>query len=256
MKMKQLNDRTIKISISMKDLEERGMELADFLMPQEKTEDFFYTILDELELSQHFLDSGMLSFRVTPKPDRLDVFVTKSDVDKAMDFDEIDFEDLPRMEDFPDMEPEEFIKAMEEALKEYSQDPQSDELLSELDNFRQQVQADQEEELDASETQGIRGSKSDNHFLYYVLQFSDFNKVREYADLVDYDYDGSELYKYKGRYYLTVLVNTSQMPGKAPVYLMARMREMAEESQVTRPVLQEHGTVLLYGTAIEDLQRI
>ena len=165
MKMKQLNDRTIKISISMKDLEERGMELADFLMPQEKTEDFFYTILDELELSQHFLDSGMLSFRVTPKPDRLDVFVTKSDVDKAMDFDEIDFEDLPRMEDFPDMEPEEFIKAMEEALKEYSQDPQSDELLSELDNFRQQVQADQEEELDASETQGIRGSKSDNHFL-------------------------------------------------------------------------------------------
>ncbi|MBF0843407.1 adaptor protein MecA, partial [Streptococcus danieliae] len=152
MKMKQLNDRTIKISISMKDLEERGMELADFLMPQEKTEDFFYTILDELELPQHFLDSGMLSFRVTPKPDRLDVFVTKSDVDKAMDFDEIDFEDLPRMEDFPDMEPEEFIKAMEEALKEYSQDPQSDELLSELDNFRQQVQADQEEELDASET--------------------------------------------------------------------------------------------------------
>ena len=110
--------------------------------------------------------------------------------------------------------------------------------------------------MDASETRGIRGSKSDNHFLYYVLQFSDFNKVRAYADLVDYDYDGSELYKYKGRYYLTVLVNTSQMPVKAPVYLMARMREMAEESQVTRPVLQEHGTVLLYVTAIEDLQRI
>lgn len=40
MKMKQLNDRTIKISISMKDLEERGMELADFLMPQEKNRGF------------------------------------------------------------------------------------------------------------------------------------------------------------------------------------------------------------------------
>lgn len=256
MKMKQLNDRTIKISISMKDLEERGMELADFLMPQEKTEDFFYTILDELELPQHFLDSGMLSFRVTPKPDRLDVFVTKSEVDKAIDFEDFDFDELPQMEDFPDMEPEEFIKAMEEALKEYSQDPQSDELLSELDTFRKQVEADQEEEVDEGQAQENAEIKSENHFLYYVLQFSDFAKVRAYVDLVDYDYDGSELYKYKGHYYLTVLVNTSQMPGKYPVYLMARMREMAEESQVTRPVLQEHGTVLLYGTAIEDLQRI
>lgn len=256
MKMKQLNDRTIKISISMKDLEERGMELADFLMPQEKTEDFFYTILDELELPQHFLDSGMLSFRVTPKPDRLDVFVTKSEVDKAIDFEDFDFDELPQMEDFPDMEPEEFIKAMEEALKEYSQDPQSDELLSELDTFKKQVEAACDEETDEARSSEEAEIKPENHFLYYVLQFSDFAKVRAYADLVDYDYDGSELYKYKGRYYLTILVNTSQMPGKYPVYLMARMREMAEESQVTRPVLQEHGTVLLYGTAIEDLQRI
>ncbi|MHB9782441.1 adaptor protein MecA [Streptococcus sp. 10F2] len=256
MKMKQLNDRTIKISISMKDLEERGMELADFLMPQEKTEDFFYTILDELELPQHFLDSGMLSFRVTPKPDRLDVFVTKSEVDQAIDFEDFDFDEMPQMEDFPDMEPEEFIKAMEEALKEYSQDPQSDKLLSELDTFRKQVETDQEEAVDATESEATTETKAKNHFLYYVLQFSDFDNVLAYVDLIDYEYDGSELYKYKGHYYLTVLVNTSHMPGKYPVYLMARIREMAEESQVTRPVLQEHGTILLYGTAIEELQRI
>ena len=72
MKMKQISDSTIKITIQLEDLEERGMEIADFLVPQEKTEEFFYTILDELEMPESFLDSGMLSFRVTPKPDKLD----------------------------------------------------------------------------------------------------------------------------------------------------------------------------------------
>ena len=50
MKMKQISDSTIKITIQLEDLEERGMEMADFLVPQEKTEEFFYTILDELEM--------------------------------------------------------------------------------------------------------------------------------------------------------------------------------------------------------------
>ena len=61
MEMKQISDSTIKITIQLEDLEERGMEMADFLVPQEKTEEFFYTILDELEMPDNFLDSGMLS---------------------------------------------------------------------------------------------------------------------------------------------------------------------------------------------------
>ena len=38
MEMKQISETTLKITISMEDLEERGMELKDFLIPQEKTE--------------------------------------------------------------------------------------------------------------------------------------------------------------------------------------------------------------------------
>ena len=40
MEMKQISETTLKITISMEDLEERGMELKDFLIPQEKTEEF------------------------------------------------------------------------------------------------------------------------------------------------------------------------------------------------------------------------
>ncbi len=65
MKVKQISDSTLKITIQLEDLEERGMEIADFLIPQEKTEEFFYTVLDELDLPMTFRESGMLSFRVT-----------------------------------------------------------------------------------------------------------------------------------------------------------------------------------------------
>ena len=40
MKMKQISDSTIKITIQLEDLEERGMEIADFLVPQEKQKNF------------------------------------------------------------------------------------------------------------------------------------------------------------------------------------------------------------------------
>ena len=53
----------------------------------------------------------MLSFRVTPKPDKLDVFVTKSKIDQQLDFE--DLSDLPDMEELSRMTPDEFIKTLE-----------------------------------------------------------------------------------------------------------------------------------------------
>ncbi len=108
MKVKQISDSTLKITIKLDDLEERGMELSDFLIPQEKTEEFFYTVLDELDLPMTFRESGMLSFRVTPKPDRVDIFVTKSDLDQSLNFDE--FTDLSELGDVASMTPDEFSR--------------------------------------------------------------------------------------------------------------------------------------------------
>ena len=77
-----------------------------FSFHKRKTEEFFYAILDELEMPDSFLDTGMLSFRVTPKPDKVDVFVTKSKIDQNLDFD--DLADLPDMDELAKMSPDEF----------------------------------------------------------------------------------------------------------------------------------------------------
>ena len=53
MEMKQINESTLKISVSLDDLDSYGMELKDFLMPQEKTEEFFYAISYSCGMNLH-----------------------------------------------------------------------------------------------------------------------------------------------------------------------------------------------------------
>lgn len=242
MKMKQISDSTIKITIQLEDLEERGMEIADFLVPQEKTEEFFYAILDELEMPESFLDSGMLSFRVTPKPDKLDVFVTKSKIDQQLDFD--DLSELPDMEELSHMTPDEFIKTLEKTI--------SDKTKGDAEAIHH---LEQEELRDNQETKEVSELPA-SQYIYFILHFSTLQQVVDFAKTVTYSVDTSELYKMGSDYYLTVLVDTEHQPSQYPTWLLAIIREYADDSEVTRAVLQEHGHLLMVSGAIENLKKV
>lgn len=245
MEVKQINDSTIKITIQLEDLEEHGMEIADFLVPQEKTEEFFYTILDELEMPESFLDSGMLSFRVTPKPDKLDVFVTRSKIDKNLNFE--DLGNLPDMDELSQMSPDEFLKTLEKNIFEKSKDD------LEAVKSLEAVEADQEASADSSEE---KEEENLDRYVYYILSFTDLRSVVSFAKTVDYQIDLSELYKYDSAYYLTILVDLEERPELYPAWLLAKMREFAEDTDITRAVLQEHGRLLLVTEAIQQLQKV
>lgn len=242
MKMKQISDSTIKITIQLEDLEERGMEIADFLVPQEKTEEFFYAILDELEMPESFLDSGMLSFRVTPKPDKLDVFVTKSKIDQQLDFE--DLSDLPDMEELSRMTPDEFIKTLEKTISEKTKG--DEEAIHHLE--QEELREDQEpsEVVEPPVTQ----------YIYYILRFTSLQQVVAFSKTVTYPVDTSELYKMGSEYYLTILIDTEDQPNQYPTWLLAIIREYADDSDVTRAVLQEHGHLLMVSGAIENLKKV
>ena len=242
MKMKQISDSTIKITIQLEDLEERGMEIADFLVPQEKTEEFFYAILDELEMPEIFLDSGMLSFRVTPKPDKLDVFVTKSKIDQQLDFD--DLSELPDMEELSHMTPDEFIKTLEKTISDKTKgDAEA------IHHLEQEELRDNQENKEVSELPA-------SQYIYFILHFSTLQQVVDFAKTVTYSVDTSELYKMESDYYLTVLVDTEHQPSQYPTWLLAIIREYADDSEVTRAVLQEHGHLLMVSGAIENLKKV
>ena len=252
MKMKQISDTTLKITMTLDDLMDRGMEIADFLVPQEKTEEFFYAILDELEMPDNFLDSGMLSFRVTPKPDKVDVFVTKSKIDQNLDFE--DLADLPDMEELAQMSPDEFLKTLEKSIADKTKDD------IEAIQSLEQVEAKEEEQEQADkETESKK-----EPYIYYILRFASLADLVAFAKTVNYQMETtvnyqmetSELYKMNGHYYLTILVDVENHPSPYPAWLLARMREFADDSDISRSVLQEYGQILINHDAVLGLQKI
>lgn len=244
MKMKQISDTTLKITMSLEDLMDRGMEIADFLVPQEKTEEFFYAILDELEMPDSFLDTGMLSFRVTPKPDKVDVFVTKSKIDQNLDFE--DLSDLPDMEELAQMSPDEFIKTLEKSIADKTKDD------IEAIQSLEQVEAKEEEQEQAEQ----EAESKKEPYIYYILSFAKLADLVAFAKTVTFEMETSELYKMNERYYLTILVDIENHPSPYPAWLLTRMREFAEDSDISRSVLQEYGQVLMSHDAVLNLQKI
>lgn len=245
MKMKQISDTTLKITMSLEDLMDRGMEIADFLVPQEKTEEFFYAILDELEMPDSFLDTGMLSFRVTPKPDKVDVFVTKSKIDQNLDFE--DLSDLPDMEELAQMSsPDEFIKTLEKSIADKTKDD------IEAIQSLEQVEAKEEEQEQAEQ----EAESKKEPYIYYILSFAKLADLVVFAKTVTFEMETSELYKMNERYYLTILVDIENHPSPYPAWLLARMREFADDSDISRSVLQEYGQVLMSHDAVLNLQKI
>ena len=245
MKMKQISDTTLKITMSLEDLMDRGMEIADFLVPQEKTEEFFYAILDELEMPDSFLDTGMLSFRVTPKPDKVDVFVTKSKIDQNLDFE--DLADLPDMDELAKMSPDEFLKTLEKTMAEKTKE--------DIEAIQSLEQVEKEEEAAIDEIAELEEGKKEP-YIYYILRFDDLTSLISFAKTVDYQMETSELYKMNDQYYLTVLVDVEGHPSLYPAWLLARMREFADDSDISRSVLQEYGQVIINHDAVQGLQKI
>ena len=234
MEMKQISETTLKITISMEDLEERGMELKDFLIPQEKTEEFFYSVMDELDLPDNFKDSGMLSFRVTPRKDRIDVFVTKSEINK-----DINFEDLAAFDDVSDMSPEEFFKTLEQTMLSKG-DTEAHEKLGKIEEMME----------------GAVEDVNPSDYVHYVLDFPSLEATIAFAKAIDFPVEASELYKMDGAYYMTVLIDLQNHPSYYANLMYARMLEYAGAGTKTRAYLQEHAVELLTDDAVEKLKMI
>ena len=248
MEMKQISETTLKITISMEDLEERGMELKDFLIPQEKTEEFFYSVMDELDLPDNFKDSGMLSFRVTPRKDRIDVFVTKSEINK-----EINFEDLAAFDDVSNMSPEEFFKTLEQTMLSKG-DTEAHEKLGKIEEMMES--AVEEDLTEQAQTEPSEDDINPSDYVHYVFDFQTLEAVVAFAKAIDFPVEASELYKDGGLYHMTILLDLQNHPSYYANLMYARLLEYASTGTKTRAYLQEHGLEMLADNAVVKLKMI
>jgi len=77
-----------------------------------------------------------------------------------------------------------------------------------------------------------------------------------FTKTIHYPVDTSELYKMDQHYYLTILVDIEGRPSRYPAWLLAAMREHAEDTDTTRALLQEHGHLLIVTDAVQHLQKV
>ena len=84
MEMERINENTIRVLVDSNDLEERGIKILDLLSDHKQIQDFFYSILKEVDSTHQFQDNDSVTFQVMPTGNGLELFISKNDQVNAM----------------------------------------------------------------------------------------------------------------------------------------------------------------------------
>ncbi|WP_051995222.1 adaptor protein MecA [Fructilactobacillus florum] len=79
MKFKKTNEDTIKVWVDRADLKKRHINLMELVEDQYKIEDFFYQILEEVDVNHEFSNNELVSFQVMPVASGFELIISKDE---------------------------------------------------------------------------------------------------------------------------------------------------------------------------------
>lgn len=212
MEMENVNENTIRVVIESSDLEERGITFLDLLGNQKQIESFFYSILEEVDVDNQFLETDAITFQVLPKGSGLELFISKGDTEELENFDEDDFD------------PAEHI----------------------LDIMSQHTENIKETKSESS------NEENDLSILEMMIKFNDFEDFIEASKRFYLESGHASLYHYQGAYYLAVDFFLEEMVETNLESQIAVILEFGEESNLSTEVLSEYGKLLMHQDALEN----
>ncbi len=77
MEMQRIDANTIRVLIDQDDLDARGITMLDLLGNQNQIEDFFYSILEEVDTDHQFHKNDSVTFQALPTKKGLELLITK-----------------------------------------------------------------------------------------------------------------------------------------------------------------------------------
>lgn len=227
MQYEEINEKTIKISLTFQDLVDHDVKLSDFFTNQSMVENLFYELVEELGLEERF-SSGLLTFQIQPFPKGVNIIVTEENID-------IDPTTLPD-------DPEEFEQLMTD-------------FFGRVEDLKQNGGASPDKNTTENKETKVK-SKPDSDFVFYSVEFDNMTQLLAAVKNVKIEAEESELYGYKDKFYLIILDN-QRAKGKTEVSAMrARMLEYGQETAKSRETLQEYGELLITTRALEVLSKI
>ena len=213
MEMERINDDTILVRIENEDLQERGTSVPELLANPGEIEEFFHSILVEMDVIDQFEDSEGMSFQVMPNPEGIELYVTKYVEKKDI---EADSERFVRN----------LVDTIQHSLGHRMGKPKKE----------KKVEATIEKEKTLEP-------------LDCTVFFESFEDFVQLAKMYPYNVQKSSLYRYSNYYFLHVYQDV--FGGEDFTADLALLREFGEFSRVSWEVVQEYGEVMIKDKAIE-----
>ena len=217
MEMERINDNTILVRIENEDLQERGTSVSELLANPTEIEEFFHSILVEMDVIDQFEDSEGMSFQVMPNPEGIELYVTKYVEKKDI---ELDSERFVRN----------LVDTIQHSLGHRMGKPKKE----------KKVEAPVEEEKKLEP-------------LDCTVFFDTFEDFVQLAKMYPYNVQQSSLYRYSNYYFLHVYQDV--FGGEDFTADLALLREFGEFSRVSWEVIQEYGEVMIKEKAIETAKK-
>lgn len=224
MEMERINENTIRVLVDSNDLEERGIKILDLLSDHKQIQDFFYSILKEVDSTHQFQDNDSVTFQVMPTENGLELFISKNDQVNAMGDDRND-----AITDY-------IRQSIAQRRKEESSTNESDEALK-ADDYP------------------ISANDSGTLTKLVVVRFDQFEDLVQYAKVAADDNVVSELYKYNDQYYLTLqCLITDENTDEEIKNQIALAYEYGNTTNLASDYLAEHSKKLMEISALHLIQ--
>ncbi|ALJ23434.1 adaptor protein [Lactobacillus gallinarum] len=186
MQVDHINENTIRVRINKGELAHRGLKVLDLLGDKQKIQQFFYSILSEVDTDHTFTQGVPVTFQVMPNNGGLDLMITKIKPDDA--------DNLRQMIEPMNSDTNQTQAEPDSRRSFFDLDPKDD-VNTELDPIKEE-QLESSNQYNAANTQYW---KFQNHHSY---SFDELGNIVELADSLKVSDLASSLYYLRGKYYL------------------------------------------------------
>lgn len=222
MEMERINENTIRVLVDSNDLEERGIKILDLLSDHKQIQDFFYSILKEVDSTHQFQDDDSVTFQVMPTNNGLELFISKNDQFNSSNDNRTD------------------------AITDY--------IRQSIEQRRQGSQSNNSAAISQSDDLDEAAPAADNTeplTKLVVVQFTDFENLVQYARVAEDHNVVSELYKYEGQYYLTLqYLVTDENTDEQIKNQIALAYEYGNPTNIASDYLAEHSNKIMEISAL------
>lgn len=252
MKKEQINENTMRVLLAKEDLEERGISILDLIGNQKDVEEFFYSILDEVDTDHEFRDTGAVTFQLVPKGDGVELFITKV---KPEDAERINLpEDAKFGENnsvmLSNLSPEELDDLgldsdVTDILKNRMKEAQSQ---SNSDNKANKSQNNDHPKIDPEEAEDTYS----NNQTIAVYEFDTFENFIMMAESIEPKMSFiSNLFEAKGKFYFALAIQNKNNDKAMINDLLANMNDYGKRMNFAPMLLEEHARLVKSRNAFE-----